>query len=122
MITSVECEEKVNAESKSELGNSNSSLRVVDCFTMRDQIMPIKITFWNLIYCYSSFETVWLILLWNELITSVEFYAAYSKKTLHSIELILRDLRFSSNSLITSEGYMMLMTQLTSIYIVAFNL
>ena len=49
---------KVNDESKSELGNSNSSLREVDCCMGEDQIMPIEIKFRNWIHCYSSFETV----------------------------------------------------------------
>ena len=120
---------------------------------VRDQIMPIKIKFWDLIYYFSSFESVSLILplkwindfcwiwfrifyfhfyvgyytfdwffFWNELLTSVEYDVAYSNKTLHSIQLIIRDLSYSSNSAITLEGYMMLMTHLTSILFITFNL
>ena len=119
--------------------------------------MPIKFTYWDLIHCYSSFESVYLILplrsindfcwiwcrifyfhfyfhccvgyptfdwifLWNEILASVEFDIAYSNTTLHSKELMVRDLIYSSNLPITLEGYMMLMTQLTSILIMAFNL
>ena len=89
---------KVNDESKSELGNSNSSLREVDCCMGEDQIMPIEIKFRNWIHCYSSFETIWLIFLWNVLMTSVECDVAYSNTALDSLELMIRDLSYSSNS------------------------